>query len=294
MKALLASLFIFLSLSSLKAQNGELYFVSVETSFLRSGPGTNYNVVAELSKGMQVLLISEDFGDFWTVQYKNLNGFIQRDDILALPSQVVEKTVVTEVEVEVEVERERQPSSYGGGPEVEYETANSGSNRANSEKYRDWDTTEYETGETPECLNIVPEFDYSLDNYLKVNNVGSNTEAVVKLIKIDNPNGEELTYRSAYIQNGDNHYMRNVPAGKYYLKIAYGTDWRETTENGNCLGRFIQNPQYEKGGDIVDFTPIKTVNGMDLPSYELSLDVSNSGNNNSLETEPVSEKEFNQ
>ena len=294
MKALLASLFIFLSLSSLKAQNGELYFVSVETSFLRSGPGTNYNVVAELSKGMQVLLISEDFGDFWTVQYKNLNGFIQRDDILALPSQVVEKTVVTEVEVEVEVERERQPSSYGGGPEVEYETANSGSNRANSEKYRDWDTTEYETGETPECLNIVPEFDYSLDNYLKVNNVGSNTEAVVKLIKIDNPNGEELTYRSAYIQNGDNHYMRNVPAGKYYLKIAYGTDWRETTENGNCLGRFIQNPQYEKGGDIVDFTPIKTINGMDLPSYELSLDVSNSGNNNSLETEPVSEKEFNQ
>ena len=197
-------------------------------------------------------------------------------------------------EVEVEVERERQPSSYGGGPEVEYETANSGSNRANSEKYRDWDTTEYETGETPECLNIVPEFDYSLDNYLKVNNVGSNTEAVVKLIKIDNPNGEELTYRSAYIQNGDNHYMRNVPAGKYYLKIAYGTDWRETTENGNCLGRFIQNPQYEKGGDIVDFTPIKTINGMDLPSYELSLDVSNSGNNNSLETEPVSEKEFNQ
>ena len=216
-----------------------------------------------------------------------MNGFIKRDDILALPSTVVEKTVIKEVEVP----RQSQ--------EVEYEVASGsgyGSSRsnANAEKYRDWDTTEYETGETPECLNIVPEFDYALDNYLKVNNVGSNTEAVVKLIKIDNPNGEELTYRSAYIQNGDNHYMRNVPAGKYYLKIAYGTDWRETTENGNCLGRFIQNPQYEKGGDIVDFTPIKTINGLDLPSYELSLDVSNNGNSNSLETEPVSEKEFNQ
>ena len=279
MKAILASLLVFLTLSTANAQNGELYFVSVPTSFLRSGPGTNYNVVAELSKGMQVLLISEDFGDFWTVQYKNMNGFIKRDDILALPKQFVveEKTVIKEVE-----------------KEVEYEVADSGgSSSNNNSKYQDWDTTEYETGETPECLNIVPEFDYSLDNYLKINNVGSNTEAVVKLIKIDNPNGEELTYRIAYIQNGDNHYLRNVPAGKYYLKIAYGTDWRETTENGNCFGRFIQNPQYEKGGDIVDFTPIKTPQGMDVPSYELSLDVSNSGNSNSLETEPVSEEEFN-
>ena len=280
MKAILASLLIFLGLNTLSAQGKELYFVSVETSFLRSGPGTNYNVVAELSKGMQVLLISEDFGEFWTVQYKNMNGFIKRDDILALPTQVVEKTVIKEVEKEVE---------------VEYEVASSGSSRNNNnaDKYKDWDTTEYETGETPECLSIVPEFDYSLDNYLKVNNVGSNTEAVVKLIKIDNPNGEELTYRIAYIQNGDNHYMRNVPQGKYYLKIAYGSDWRETTEGGNCYGRFIKNPQYEKGGDIVDFTPIKTIEGMDVPSYELALDVSNSGNGNSLETEPVSEQEFN-
>lgn len=286
MKALLASLLIFLSITSINAQD-EVYFVSVSTSFLRSGPGNNYNVVAELSKGMQVLLISEDFGQYWTVQYKNMNGFIDRDDILALPKQfVVEETVV--------VKEVSAPS--GGGGEVEYEVADSGggnSNSNNNSQYQDWDTTEYETGETPECLNIVPEFDYSLDNYLKINNVGSNTEAVVKLIKIDNPNGEELTYRIAYIQNGDNHYLRNVPAGKYYLKIAYGTDWRETTEGGNCYGKFIQNPQYEKGGDIVDFTPIKTTSGMDVPSYELSLDVDNSGNNNSLETSPVSEREFN-
>ena len=287
MKAIVASLFIFLGLSTLSAQEKELYFVSVETSFLRSGPGTNYNVVAELTKGMQVLLISEDFGEFWTVQYKTLNGFINRDDILALPKQFIveEKTVIKEVKKEVE---------------VEYEVVNSGSNRNNyngnnavAEKYKDWDTTEYETGETPECLSIVPEFDYSLDNYLKVNSVGSNTEAVVKLIKIDNPNGEELTYRIAYIQNGDNHYLRNVPAGKYYLKIAYGSDWRETTEGGNCYGRFVQNAQYEKGGDIVDFTPVKTTNGIDVPSYELALDVSHSGNNNSLETDDISEQEFN-
>ena len=289
MKAILASLFIFLGLSSMKAQN-DLYFVAVETSFLRSGPGTNYNVVAELSKGMQVLLISEDFGDFWTVQYKTMNGFIQRNDILAVPKSVVveEKTVIKEVEVERSV-----PANNSVG-EVEYETVSTGGRgNSNYEQYKDWDTTEYETGETPECLNIVPEFDYSLDNYLKVNNVGSNSEAVVKLIKIDNPNGEELTYRIAYIQNGDNHYMRNVPSGKYYLKIAYGTDWRETTENGNCYGKFIQNPQYERGGDIVDFTPIRTSSGMDVPSYELSLDVDHSGNSNSLETEDISEKDFN-
>jgi len=286
MKTFLASLFMILSLGVVKAQN-DLYFVAVETSFLRSGPGTNYNVVAELSKGMQVLLISEDFGDFWTVQYKTMNGFIKRDDILAVPKTIVQETVVKEVVKEVEVQRPSAPA------EVEYEVVSNNSGGGNYDQYKDWDTTEYETGETPECLNIVPEFDYSLDNYLKIKNVGSNSEAVVKLIKIDNPNGEELTYRIAYIQNGDNHYMRNVPSGKYYLKIAYGTDWRETTENGNCYGKFIRNPQYERGDQIVDFTPSRTSNGMDVPSYELTLDVDNSGNSNSLETEDISEKDFN-
>ncbi|WP_010522046.1 SH3 domain-containing protein [Aquimarina agarivorans] len=269
MKKFLASIFIFLSITLVNAQE-ELYFVSVESSSLRSGPGTNYNVVAELGKGMQVLLISEDFGDWWTVQYKTMNGFIRRSDILAVPAGIV-----------------IQPNEEDENDGDYYEEEDKSSN-----KYDDWESTEYETGETPECLNIVPEFDYSLDNYLKINNVGSNTEAVVKLIKIDNTNGEELTYRIAYIQDGDVHQMKNIPAGKYYLKIAYGKDWREFTENGNCFGRFVENPQYEKGDDIVDFTPVKTSKGTDVPSYELSLDVSNSSSN-SLETEDISEKDFN-
>ena len=269
MKTILASFLVFLSFSFAQAQD-ELYFVSVETSFIRSGPGTNYNVVAELTKGNQVTLISEDFGDWWTVEYKSLNGFIRSSDILALPTGLI---------VQQQDEEEEDEDDY--------------QNNSGGSEYDDWESTEYVTGETPECLNIVPEFDYSLDNFLKITNVGSNTEAVVKLIRIDNANGEELTYRIAYIQDGDVHQMKNIPAGKYYLKIAYGKDWRETTDNGNCYGKFVQNPQYEKGQDIVDFTPIKTSQGVDVPSYELSLDVSNTGSNNSLETKDISEQNFN-
>ena len=263
MKTFILSILSFFTFAVVSAQD-ELYFVSVETSFIRSGPGTNYNVVAELTKGNQVTLISEDFGDWWTVEYKSLNGFIRSSDILALPTGIIVQPN----------EDEDDEGNY-------------------DDEYDDWETKKYETGTQPECLSSIPEFDYSLDNFLKIKNVGSNTEAVVKLIKIDNANGEELTYRIAYIQDGDIFEMKNIPAGKYYLKIAYGKDWRETTQGGTCYGKFIQNPQYEKGDDIVDFTPIKTSAGLDVPSYELSLDVSNTGSNNSLSTDDISEEDFN-
>lgn len=271
MKTILASIFLFLGLFQVSAQS-ELYFVSSETAFLRSGPGANYTVVAELSKSMQVTVISDEFGDYWTVQYKTMNGFIKRDDLIA----IVAPTPVA------------QPSD---DYDEDYDDGENTDQNSNDE-FEDWDSTEYETGETPECLNIVPEFDYSMDNFLKITNDGSDTEAVVKLIKLDNQNGEEITYRIAFIKAGDIHEMKNIPGGKYYLKIAYGQEWKETNIDGNCTGKFTVNPQYEKGGDIVDFYPIKTAAGTEIPNYQLTLDVEHSGNNN-LSTDDISEEEFN-
>lgn len=270
MKTILASIFLFLGLLQVTAQN-ELYFVSSETAFLRAGPGPNYIVVAELSKSMQVTVISDEFGDYWTVQYKTMNGFIRRDDLIAI--------VAPTVAVSNDDDYDDDEDYDDGGSSKE-------------DKYEDWDTTEYETGETPECLNIVPEFDYNMDNFLKIKNDGSDTEAVVKLIKIDNQNTEEITYRIAFIKAGDIHTMNNIPAGKYYLKIAYGQEWKETSLDGNCTGKFTVNPQYEKGGDIVDFYPVKSSNGTEIPNYELTLDVEHTGNNN-LSTDDISEEEFN-
>ncbi len=274
MKTILASIVVFLSLSltQLIAQE-ELYFVSVPTSFIRSGPKSVFSVIKELNKGDQVQLMDDSYGEWWAVQFGNTNGFMKNSDLIAIAApvqKIVEKVVYREVEVE-----KAAPAEV-----------------AETDEYEDWDETEYETGETPQCLNIVPEFDYQMDNHLKIKNEGSETEAVVKLIKIDTPNGEEITYRIAFIKAGDNHDMKNIPKGKYYLKIAYGQLWKETNLNGRCTGKFTKNPQYEKGGDIVDFSPIRTSEGVELPSYELSLDVDHNGGNG-LATDDISEDQFN-
>lgn len=270
MKTILTSIIVFLSLSltQVLAQE-ELYFVSVPTSFIRSGPKPIFSVIQELNKGDQVQLIDDSYGEWWAVQFGNTNGFMSSNDLIAIAAPVVTPKVVEKV-----VYRDR---------EVYVDS---------SDQYEDWDETEYETGETPQCLNIVPEFDYKMDNHLIIKNEGSDSEAVVKLIKIDTPNGEEVTYRIAFIKAGDNHDMKNIPKGKYYLKIAYGQAWKETSINSRCTGKFTKNAQYEKGDDIVDFTPIRTSEGLELPSYELSLDVNHNGGNG-LATDDISEDEFN-
>jgi len=146
--------------------------------------------------------------------------------------------------------------------------------------YSNWQATNYKTGEVPACLRYTPIFDYQINNNLLIRNINYGntdaTEAVVKLIYLKNhlqKNSEEITARTAFIKIGESHTMKNIPEGKYYLKIAYGTEWKESTINNKCIGRFTINPQYEKGDDIVDFSSIKTPDGIEFPSYQLSLDV---------------------
>ena len=267
MKIILTLVSLFLSTFSMLAQDHELYFVSAETTDLRSGPATNYNVITQLSKGMQVDLISEDFGEYWTVQYRTINGFVKSSDLLAVMAAVPTPA------------QSPAPVASSQVPEAD--------------NFDDWEATSYDTGETPECLNITPKYDYKLDNYLEVK-VSDKTEAVVKLIKVGDSPDEEVCYRVAYVNRGDTHLMKNIPAGKYYLKIAYGIDWKQLTVNGNCQGRFVNNALYKEGGSILNFTPVRLAQGMDTPSFELSLDVSTeNGSGTTFQTDDISEADFN-
>ena len=269
MKAILTPVLLLLTAFTMVAQEHELYFVSAEITDLRSGPGTNYNIVTQLSKGMQVDLISEDFGEWWTVQYRTMNGFVKSSDLLAVMAAVPQsqQPVV-----------QQAPQQTMAGDE---------------DRFADWEETELATGDALECLNISPQFDYKLDNYLKII-VSENTEAVVKLIKVaDNP-ADEICYRLAYIQKGDDFSMKSIPAGKYYLKIAYGEEWKQRTVNGKCIGRFVKKALYKVGGQILNFTPVRLAEGMDVPSFDLTLDVTKDGQNgDSFDTDDISESDFN-
>ena len=103
----------------------------------------------------------------------------------------------------------------------------------------------------------------------------------------------EKCIRYVFINSGTTYSIENIPEGMYYLKIAYGKDWLSKVENGQCVGKFIKNPLYEKGEDVLDFNIKRESNGRSIPSYQLSLDVVSSGISNSFNSQNISESDFN-
>ena len=63
--------------------------------------------------------------------------------------------------------------------------------------------------------------------------------------------------------------------------------------NGQCVGKFIRNPMYEKGEDILDFNLQHYSKVYRVPSFKLSLDVIATDITNSFNSENISEDSFN-
>jgi hypothetical protein len=105
---------------------------------------------------------------------------------------------------------------------------------------------------------------------------------------------DELCIRYVFINSGSVYKICNIPEGLYYLKIAYGKEWYSKIENDQCIGKFIRNPLYEKGEEILDFKLQNTTNGYSVSSYQLQLDVDASSSFNKFNTSVISEENFNQ
>jgi hypothetical protein len=150
-----------------------------------------------------------------------------------------------------------------------------------------WEEKTVVDGQLPDCYNFLPKKG-KLDNYLEVN-VGGGTDVAIKVMNIKS----EKCVRYVFINSGSSYKIKNIPEGTYYLKIAYGKDWLSKAENGQCTGKFIRNPQYEKGEDILDFNRKRTDEGYKIPSYQLKLDVLATDITNTFESEKISESEFN-
>jgi len=165
------------------------------------------------------------------------------------------------------------------------------------ENYSDWDEKNYETGSSPGCYNFTPRYNKSLNNRLEIS-VGYNTDVVLKLINIVT----RKCIRYVYIRGGDIFKIRNIPEGKYYLKIAYGKDWRQKVINGKCIGKFISNALYKKGDEILDFNKVyegiktdgdSSYRSYQVSSYSLKLDVIATDVSDKFQTSGISEEEFN-
>lgn len=165
--------------------------------------------------------------------------------------------------------------------------------------YTGWEKVENVSGKASECDNIGAQFDYDLDNYLRIV-VGGGTDVVVKLMQIRN--GDEHCIRVAYISGGDTHEMRNIPEGRYYLKLAYGLDYRKRIVDGDCIMKFMRNALYEKGMEVLDFNLTRGPDKQEgkvvyetwsVPSYELALGVHNFRTEDTFPSRTISEHDFN-
>jgi tetratricopeptide (TPR) repeat protein len=143
-------------------------------------------------------------------------------------------------------------------------------------------------GEIQGCNDIKPKYNKGIDNKLLIT-VGSNASVAVKLIDISN----DKCVRYVFINKNTSYTIRNIPEGKYYLKIAYGEDWSIMDGQTNCTGRFSKNALFEKGEDVLDYNLIYSNKGYQVPSFSLKLDVQISEDKlNSFNTDKINENDF--
>jgi hypothetical protein len=106
----------------------------------------------------------------------------------------------------------------------------------------------------------------------------------------------EKSIRYVYIERNSTYTIRNIPEGRYYLKIAYGDNWGRKKDESSCANRFITNTLFKKSDNILDYNLIYDGNGnYQIPSYSLQLNVivaSGDGSGSSLSTNSISENSF--
>ncbi|TSE11137.1 SH3 domain-containing protein [Aquimarina algiphila] len=380
MKSIFTFILLLVITFSSHAQDGQ-YLMSVSKLSVHSGPGLNFNTIAEVPQGTQVYIMSSNYGDWSAIQYKSMNGFVltknlTKDSSIAdaeraakeaaakreaakqaaaqaiaraeaakrAAEEAARKAIADAERLKREAEanaaqaiaeaeaakraqdatakraladteetrraleeanrRAAKGSAVTSAP-IESASPSYGSSTTTStpraasievsreDKYSSWEKKTYKSGATPKSFNFKGKFDYKLDNYLKIK-VGKNTEVVVKMYKMGKTKADDELVRVTYINSNTTQFIRNVPVGEYYLKIAYGRDWRETVVDGKKFGTFTKNALYEEGKQILDFNTVKTSKGINVPSYNLALDLLPSGGGYSTGSDDnISAEKFN-
>lgn len=374
-------LLLVITFSSAHAQDGQ-YLMSSNKLEVRSGPGLQFNTIAEVPQGTQVYVMSSNYGDWSAIQYKSMNGFVitkyltedsriadaERAEKEAAAKREAAKQAAAQAIAQAEaakraaeeaarkaianaerlkreaeaaaaaaieqaeaaskskeaaarraladteetrraVEEANRRAAKGGdlaSTPIESTTPSYGSSSSSNtsspkstsmevsreDKYSSWEKKTYKSGATPTSFNFKGKFDYKLDNYLKIK-VGKNTEVVVKMYKMGKTKADDELVRVTYINSNTTQFIRNIPEGEYYLKIAYGKEWKETIIDGRKFGTFTKNALYEQGKQILNFNTVKTSKGINVPSYNLALDLTSGGYTNGGDEDNIDAKTFN-
>lgn len=140
------------------------------------------------------------------------------------------------------------------------------------------------------CKDFENLYDPKLNNYFQIN-AGKDRDLVIKLMQ-KNSRGDRCI-RSVYVEANSETMIRNIPEGNYYVKVAYGNNWKLIMTNNICYGKFTDNAIYELGEDIFDFHVTKTATGYQVPSYQLTLEIITENADGTTLENQISEEEFN-
>ena len=151
----------------------------------------------------------------------------------------------------------------------------------------EWQSLNVFTGYNPPCQNVIPRYNYSLDNILRISLKG-NADIVIKLINYYT----DACIRYVYISSGDTYEISNIPEGTYYVKIGFGSDFAIKKDGKYCEAKFLENMSFEKGDDLMDFNVVNNSTGYSVPSFELQLNVKTRNKKDKFDYHKISEDEF--
>ncbi len=120
----------------------------------------------------------------------------------------------------------------------------------------------------PKCPNKNAEYDNKIDNYLRLTS-GKNAEIIVEIVSLES----SKIIRTIHMTRNQVYFIRNIPEGKYKLHLAYGDDYAEKTVAGECKGYFKDEKDTEIDKNTLDFTTIKTEKGLNVPSYNMIVEL---------------------
>ncbi len=126
----------------------------------------------------------------------------------------------------------------------------------------------------PKCPNKNAKYDNKLDNYLRLTG-GKKAEVIVEVVSLES----SKTIRIVHIKKEQVYMVRNIPEGKYKLHIAYGDNYAEKTVNGECKGYFKNEKAKEIDKNTLDFTTITTDRGLNVPSYNMTVELTDEDKN---------------
>ena len=138
-------------------------------------------------------------------------------------------------------------------------------------------------GDMPEEYGVTAQLGI-VDNYFDIE-LGA--DMVIKIVDIQT--GETVRYM--FVQHNSHTTINEIPAGKYYLKFAYGNDWMSHSDGHHAEGKFTRNVVYEKSNDFFDFG---NVGSLESVSFSLRIKVERDQRYEDFSTSIITEEEFNE